>query len=200
MRAEVKHRHARCADEDAEFMSRIRQGDAGAFSVLYEKYLPLAMAYAVALGSRDVSVADIVQETFTRLWDRRQEYRGEAGARTYIFAYIRNICLEEKRLRKRAQALSQHVSPGSLSCGVASSTPETAAYLSEMNILLEQALARLSNAQKQALQLYHVEGMSLHEAATSVGCTQKCFESRLSRGLAKLRRLLLHPDRYRKDG
>jgi len=190
----VKRAQDRYSNEDAELMSRIRQGDSAAFGILYGKYLPLATAYAAALGGRAVSVADVVQETFTRLWDRRQEYRGEAGARTYIFAYVRNICLEERRLRKRAQALSQHSPPSSLPCGAASSIPETAAYLNEMSELLEQALARLNSAQKQALQLYHVEGMSLYEAATSVGCTQKCFESRLSRGLAKLRCFLLHPD------
>ncbi|MCX5643818.1 MAG: RNA polymerase sigma factor [Phycisphaerae bacterium] len=180
-------------------MLRIRQGDTDAFEVLYAKYLPLVTAYAVALGGHEVSVADVVQETFTRLWDRRQEYRGEAGVKTYIFAFVRNICLEERRHWKKIQALFQYPSPGPLRSGVASSTPEGAACLREMNELLEQTLTKLSNAQKQALQLYHVEGMSLHEAATSVGCTQKCFESRLSRGLAKLRCFLLHPDGYRKD-
>lgn len=175
-------------------MFRIRHGDSAAFEELYEKYLPVATAYAAALGGRDASVTDIVQETFTRLWDRRREYRGEAGAGTYVFAYVRNICLAERRFRKRARALSQHSFPGSAHGDVASSIPEMAAYRNEMKELLEQMLAKLSNVQQQALQLYYGEGMSLHEAAASAGCTQKCFESRLYRGLADLRRLLLHRD------
>ena len=199
MRNDVKHGRGRCSDEDAELMLRIRHGDSAAFGVLYVKYLPLTTAYVADLGGRDVYVEDIVQETFTRLWDRRQEYRGKAGVRTYIFAYVRNICLEERRRRLRAQALLQRLSPSSLHCGVASSIPETAAYLSEMNERLEQELGRLSNAQKQALQLYYVEDMSLHEAATFIGCTQKCFESRLYRGLAKLRCFLPPPDGCHKD-
>lgn len=174
-------------------MLRIRRGDSAAFAVLYEKYLPLITAYTTALGGHEVSVADVVQETFTRLWDCRQKYRGDAGVRTYIFAYVRNICLEQRRLRKRARASSEHLSPGPLPDGRAASIPETAAYLSEMNELIQRALVRLTDAQRQALRLYHVEGMSLYEAAASVGCTQKCFESRLYRGLARLRCLLLHP-------
>lgn len=179
-------------------MLRIRQGDGAAFEVLYRKYLSSVTAFATALGGREVSVADVVQETFARLWDRRQEYRGEASVRTYIFAYVRNICLEERRHRRRTQVLSQHLSLDSSCGGVASLTPETATYLREMNEVLEQALAKLDDAQEQALRLYHIEGMSLHEAATSAGCTQKCFESRLSRGRARLRYLLLHSDRHRR--
>ena len=175
-------------------MFRVRHGDSAAFAQLYEKYRPLATAYAAALGGRNVSVADIVQETFARLWDRRQEYRGEAGVGTYMFAYVRNICLAERRLRKRAQTLAQHSFPGSAHPDIALSRPEIVAYQNEMKERLEQTLARLSSVQQQAMQLYYVEGMSLHEAAASVGCTQKCFESRLYRGLAELRRFFLHPD------
>ncbi|MBL7186625.1 MAG: RNA polymerase sigma factor [Phycisphaerae bacterium] len=174
-------------------MLRIHQGDSTAFEVLYRKYLPLTATYAAALGGRDASVADIVQETFARLWARRQEYRGEASIRTYIHAYVRNICLEEKRLQAKTRVLLQRLSLGSLHRSVASSIPETAVHLKEMNERLEQVMARLSNEQKQALQLYYVQDLSLREAAISIGCTQKCFESRLYRGLARLRCLLLHP-------
>jgi len=190
---DVKYECGRNSDEDARLMLRIRQGDSTAFEVLYRKYLPLIATYAAALGGRDASVADIVQETFARLWARRQEYRGEAGVRTYIHAYVRNICLEEKRLQIKKQVLLQRLSPDSLHCSVASSIPETAVLLKEMNEHLEQVMAMLSNKQKQALQLYYVKDLSLREAAISMGCTQKCFESRLYRGLAKLRCLLLHP-------
>jgi len=193
MRNDVKCKCGRNSDEDAGLMLRIHQGDSTAFEVLYRKYLPLTATYAAALGVSDESVADIVQETFARLWARRQEYRGEAGVRTYIHAYVRNICLEKKRLQIKRQVLLQRLSPGSLHWSVASSSSETAVHLKEMNEYLEQAMARLSNEQKQAIKLYYGEDLSLCEAAISMGCTQKCFESRLYRGLARLRCLLYPP-------
>jgi RNA polymerase sigma-70 factor (ECF subfamily) len=200
MCSDVKHGRIKCLDEDAELIFRIHHGDSAAFRVLYGKHLSLAMAYASALGGRNVSVADIVQEAFTRLWHRRQEYRGESSVRTYILAYVHRICLEERRHRMRAQTLFHRLSMDALPCSTASSIPEMSACLNEMNALLEQALTKLSYSQRQALQLYYVEDMSLHEAAISIGCTQKCFESRLYRGLAKLRCLLSPPDRYHEDG
>ncbi len=192
MRADVKHTRGGYSDEDTELMLRLRQGDSAAFGVLYARYLLPATAYAASLGGHGVSVADVVQEAFTRLWDRRREYRGEAGVRTYIFAYVRNICLEERRLRQKARVLSQYLSSACSPGGATSSLPEAAACRKERKEFLEQALAKLSKAQKQALQLYYIEGMSLREAAVSAGCTQKCLESRLSRGLAELRRLFPH--------
>ena len=176
-------------------MLRIRQGDSTAFGILYRKYLPLTATYAATLRGRHASVSDIVQETFARLWARRQEYRGEAGIRTYIQAYVRNICLEEKRFHVKTKGLLQRLqihrsSPNALHWSGAYASPETAAYLKEMNEHLEQAMARLSMEQKQAIKLHYAEDLSLREAAVTMGCTQKCFESRLYRGLARLRCLL----------
>jgi len=194
---DVRAGHSRCSDGDAELLLRMRHGDSAAFEILYEKFLALATAYAGVFGGRDVTVADVVQEAFTRLWDRRHKYRGEASARAYVFAYIRNVCLEEGRLRRKSRALSQCLVVSSLYRDVPSPGPESQAYSNEMNERLEEALARLSRTQQQAMRLYYTEGMSLREAAAFVGCTQKCFESRLYRGLAKLRCLLSHPGRCR---
>ncbi len=196
---DMEQTYGRCCDDDAELMARIRRGDSPSFEELYDKYRLPATAYAAALAGCDVSVADVVQEAFARLWNRRGEYRGEAAVRTYIFAYVRKVCLEERRFQKRRQILSKRLASGASPCDTASSVPEVAACLNEMSNLLEQTLARLSDVQEEALRLYYVEGMSLREAATFVGCTQKCLESRLYRGLAKLRRLLPHHDTYSKD-
>jgi RNA polymerase sigma-70 factor, ECF subfamily len=177
MRIDVKSCSDGDAEEDTELMLRACNDDSTAFGKLYRKYLPLATAYAAALGSHDASVGDIVQEAFMRLWDRRREYRGQAKVKTYIFAYVRNISLEERRHLVRQQALSRRLSQGPPHHAVVSVAPELVASVTEVNELVQEALAQLTDTQRQAVRLYHVEGMPLQQAAKSAGCTQKCFDT-----------------------
>jgi len=180
-------------------MLRARDGDSAAFARLYERYLPLATAYAASFGGRVTSAEDIAQEVFMRLWDRRRDYRGQAKVKTYIFAYIHNVCLEEGRLRTKHKTLSDLLGQSSRRTTVVPLAPEEQATCTETNERLGRALSRLSETQRQALRLRYIEGMSVQDAARSAGCTLKCFESRLSRGREELRCLFHIPDERQGD-
>jgi RNA polymerase sigma-70 factor (ECF subfamily) len=187
------------ADEDTELMLRARDGDSAAFARLYERYLPLATAYAANFGDGVTSAEDIAQEVFMRLWDRRRDYRGQAKVRTYIFAYIYNVCLEEGRLRTKHKTLSDLLCQNSRRITAVFLAPEEKAIRTETNERLGRALSRLSETQRQALRLRYIEGMSVQDAARFAGCTVKCFESRLSRSREKLRCLFCIPDERQGD-
>jgi RNA polymerase sigma-70 factor (ECF subfamily) len=180
-------------------MRRARDGDSAAFARLYEKYLPLATAYAASFGGRVTSAEDIAQEVFLRLWDRRRDYRGQAKVNTYIFAYIHNVCLEEGRLRTKHKTLSDPLCRSSRRTTVVPLAPEEQAIRIETNERLGRALSGLSETQRQALRLRYTEGMSVQDAARSAGCTLKCFESRLSRAREALRCLCHIPDERQGD-
>lgn len=129
----------------------VRDGDSAAFERLYEKYLPLATAYAASLGGRGNSAEDIAQEVFLRLWDRRRDYRGQAKVKTYIFAYIRNVCLEDGRLCMKHKTLSGPLGRSSRRTTVVPLTPGEQAICTETNERLGRALSRLCETQRQAL-------------------------------------------------
>lgn len=178
------------ADEATALMLRARDGDSLAFARLYERYLPLVTAHVVTSCGPGGLADDIAQEVFMRLWARRREYRGQARFITYLFAYVHNVCLEARRLCARQEALPQFLRERCSNGAMTSDGPEMTVSRMEVRELVEFALRQLPDSQRQALRLYYTEGLSLCEAAKSARCTQKSFESRLSRGRARLRCLL----------
>ena len=190
MRADKREQDYEHADEDTELMLRARNDDSVAFEKLYRKYAPLMYVYLTSRHNWAGSAADIIQEVFTRLWAQRYRYQARAKFKTYLFAHVKIVCLEKDGIDTKQRTLANRFLQEFSRVIASPATPEMVVNRVEMNELLERALAQLSTKQREALQLYYTERMSLHEAAQSMGCTQKCFESRLSRGRTKLRQLL----------
>lgn len=172
-------------------MLRAATGDGSAFERLYLKYLSFVGFYLISLDHRGGSVADMVQEVFTRLWANRTRFTGESTFKTYLLGYANRVWLEEQRhhMRNRnraAEFLREGYRPGSESQG-----PDMAAECQETKELLARAIMRLTVEQRQALRLWYAEQMSLETAARAIGCTKRCFEGRLGRARRKLRDLML---------
>lgn len=127
------------------------KGDSLAFAKLYMKYMPLVRGYLRSLGCHEAVVPDVTQEAFMRVWTRRQGYRGTSTFKTYIFSYAKRVLLEEWRSRVRAERLTDHLSRDFLPAMISSSDPETEAWRTELEKLVECALARLSVEQRQVV-------------------------------------------------
>jgi len=68
-----------------------------------------------------------------------------------------------------------------------------AAASAEVDVDLDAALATLSEQERSAIILCHLEGLSRTEAAKALGCPEGTLSARLSRGLEKLRQKLGKP-------
>jgi RNA polymerase sigma-70 factor, ECF subfamily len=71
------------------------------------------------------------------------------------------------------------------------STPSQHVQKEEMMLQLAQAILALPDAQRQAVELHHVQGLSLAEVAQEMDSTKPAVAGLLHRGLKKLRELLV---------
>jgi RNA polymerase sigma-70 factor (ECF subfamily) len=72
----------------------------------------------------------------------------------------------------------------------AGGTPSKAAVHAERGVQLAQALAALPEAQRQVIELHHLQSRTLVEVAEALGTTKPAVAGLLHRGLKSLRRLL----------
>lgn len=70
------------------------------------------------------------------------------------------------------------------------SSPSQKAQKNEQLLCLAEALNQLPEAQRQAVELHHLIGMTLSEVAEELGSTKPAVAGLLHRGLKKLRELL----------
>lgn len=173
------------APDDDALMRRIQRRDPDALRLLLDRHLPAVHRYLTRLCGSDADADELCQETFLRVWEAAGSYRaGRARFSTWLHRIAHNLCVDDLR-RRRSQALPadldlEHPGPG----------PEHCVMLSEQDRQLRRALMRLPEAQRSALLLCQVQGLSTREAATVMGTSPRALESLVARARRSLRRHL----------
>jgi len=161
--------------DDRELWERICRGDAGAFDVLYQMHGPKVEVFLRRLlGSRQVA-EDIMQETFTRIWQHPNGFEpGQGTLRGYLFGAARNRAAEwwRKQGGQKETAQSEPTLPKT----------ETAS-------LVMDVFARLHQDARTLLWLREVEGYSYAELAEILEIPIGTVRSRLFRTREQLKSL-----------
>jgi len=165
------------------------RGDMKAFEQLYAALWPVVTDYIASLdGSMGLHQReDLVQEALFRTWSNLARFRGEASAKTFVFAIAKHVLRQE--LSRRGKLPTFHVADVD---GLAGTyvfdrpTDREDTDRVELRRSIEQALAKLPLLQREAFQLICGRGISVVEAAKLVGCSYKVFRRRLDVARKKL--------------
>ena len=79
---------------DKQLMGRVREtSDERAFDELYRRYPRLLQGFFFRrLGGNEELAADLLQDTFLRVWTARKQYAEEQDFRTWLFTIAYNLC------------------------------------------------------------------------------------------------------------
>jgi len=101
-----KERANEIRPDDEELIERFQNGDLYAFELIVQRYKePLINFIYYYLGNR-LDAEDVVQETFIRLYKKKEMYRKVAKFSTWIYTIASNLAKTELRKRKRQRVLS----------------------------------------------------------------------------------------------
>ncbi len=171
------------AQQDAALVKRLSEGDRDAMSSLYDRYA--SILYAVAfriIGDRE-SAEDLVHDVFLEAWKKASEYDpARASVRTWLILRARSRALDRVTAAPRKRTVSMEDE----------SIPEPAALMTGLEgsgdvERLHEALATLSDEQRQVLELTFFRGLSSGDIAKEVGIPVGTVKSRLRAGLSGLR-------------
>ena len=165
-------------------MVAAQRGDAASYKLLLETLLPEIRKFAVR-RLRDLAAAeDVVQNVLLSLHRARHTYRPERSFEPWFWAIARNALIDALRSR-RVRAVREV--PLEEALDSAEAEPERSLAISPE---LQRALESIPAAQRQAVELVQIEGLSVSEAALRAGTTPGALKVRAHRGYRALRRLL----------
>ncbi len=144
--------------------------------------LPSLRRYARALTRDETAADDLVQDALLLAIERNDTFRPGGSLRAWLASIVHNRFISDQR-RRRAETQRD-----AALADVA--TEQARAGHQESALLLADLAARfagLPEAQRSALHLVAVEGLSYQETATALGVPIGTIMSRLSRARATLR-------------
>jgi RNA polymerase sigma-70 factor (ECF subfamily) len=146
-----------------------------------------------------VDASDVAQETLLKAHAKRDQFRGQTSGEmmAWLRAIIANTIAEAARRfggpqRNVDLELALEQSSGRLEAWLADlqTGPEERAERNEGVLRLAHALAQLLEAERSAVELYHLHGQPYSEIGRMLGRTEFAVAGLLRRGVVKLRQLL----------
>jgi RNA polymerase sigma factor (sigma-70 family) len=176
---------------DEALVALVERGEDEALGELYDRYGRVAYGLAFRMLRNESLAEDAVQEAFLAVWRTAARFIPErAKASTWILtlAHRRAVDLVRREERRRTEPLEETAEPAT-ETGV-----EESAWLGFQRERVQEALKRLPDEQREALELAYYAGFTQSELADRLGQPLGTIKSRMFAGLGRLRQLLTDID------
>jgi len=137
--------------------------------------------YARSLTRNTTQAEDLVQNALVRAYERQDTFRPDASLKTWLFAILHNLFIDDCRRRKTERQLA--AGAVDIDFGLCGLSQETHLRLRQIERLFNQ----LPEEQRAVLYLVAVEGYSYEDSARALSIPVGTLMSRLGRARAALR-------------
>ncbi len=171
--------------DEAILLERVAARDGAAFRVLVERHLPALVSTARRILSDEAEAEDVAQEAFVRLWQGAEKLEiGNGSARPWLRRVVSNLSIDRIRARRRTEVTDE------VPDQPVAATQFKDLATDELAARVDKVIQALPERQRQALVLFHYEGMSQNEISDVLQISEEAVESLLSRARRGLRTML----------
>ena len=171
-----------------ETIDAARNGDAGAFALIVERYRQSVFRICVRILGDSGQAEDAVQETFVRAWQSLQGYDPRYSIATWLRTIACRLCYDELRRRTRRQ--QYELDACRQGSGHGSGDPESLRMSRELESLFRKAASGLSPMQRTVFVLAEIEQLPFYEVHRITGWSAVQIKSNLCIARKKVRKAI----------
>jgi len=171
-------------DRLVELMEEYQRGSMEAFEALYHQLRPRLDSFFLFQVRDRLRVDDLVQETFLQLHRSRATYLPGRPVTPWVLAIARHVHLADRRRRGRRDRRESPAPDPWPEIPVPDGIEQIAA-----RDLLQRAMIEVPEAQREAMLMHHVHGLSFAEVGSLLGVRAGTAKLRAHRALKRLREI-----------
>ncbi len=177
---------------DTETIQQVLDGNTAMFELLMRRYNERVYRAARSIVRDEQEAEDVMQQAYVNAFTHLRQFHGSAQFSTWLTRIAINEALARVRRQGRYEAFDDDLSNVEpFMSSTPPQNPERQAFAGELRGLLEGAIDGLPGGMREVFVLREVEGLSTSEVAECLGVSDDVVKTRLSRGRAMLRRLLM---------
>ena len=171
--------------EECRLIARIKKGDKEAFTEIYLKYSRILGFFLMGYVKSQPDVEEIIQDTFLKVWERREELNCKLSFKNYLFKLSKNAVLNKIRHKnvEEVYKLNYELTHSK----VDSSTEESIIY-SDYEQFCKEAINELPPKRKDIFLLSRYKGLTYDEIAKYMNISKKTVEKQISEALKYLKK------------
>lgn len=176
---------------DEAAIRRCLEGDRDAFSLLIEKYQNAVYGLCYHMVSNFADAQDLTQEAFVRAYLDLAKIREPSKFASWLNRLTANVCRMWLRERRRFDSLPLEAAAPMVEWPGNSASPAEHAENEELRIIINAAIASLSEKNRLTVTLYYIDGLSHEEIGNFLESSPSAVKSRLHRARKQLREELV---------
>ncbi|QQE80105.1 RNA polymerase sigma factor [Alicyclobacillus sp. SO9] len=169
----------------------MKEGNAAAFEVLYNRYSALVYSFALKACESKELAAEITQDVFVRLWTTTAVYRPELSQfPTWLLTIARGIYRDKLKSASKSAKVVTLYDTAEWEHGATSASQRTVTR----NWFREDVYSVLLNMNRQEkliIELAYFQGLTLSEIANQLEQPLGTVKTRLHRALKRLRKSMV---------
>ncbi len=167
-------------EEEFQCIDKVLAGDQQAYAVLVDKHKYYAFSIALKVLQNRSEAEEVAQDAFVKAYHHLSKFNREARFSTWLYRIVFNTAISAKRKNKQIfQSIENTIveyNPGSE--GTLEST--------DKKKYVNQAMAKLNDADRTALSLFYLEEFSLDEIAAITDSAANTIKVRIHRARQRL--------------
>jgi RNA polymerase sigma-70 factor (ECF subfamily) len=164
--------------EESHLVRELSKGNLLAFNTLYKEYSGRLYRFAFGYLKSEEEAEELVQEVFTKIWEKRRDMKEELSFKSFLFTIAFNII--RKHFRTKSQ-ISEYFKSG-ISDDLDMQTSQKITYDSLYQYITD-LVNQLPDRRKEIFIKSRFEGLSIKEIAEKLKISHKTVENQLTDAL-----------------
>lgn len=177
-----------------KLIKKIKQGSYEDFTRLYFIYAHLLYGFILKLTKDPNNAEDILQETFLRIWQTKENLSLEISFKSYLYTIAHNLIIDSFRKKIDSVEFEVYIQSDAYQNYTENDT-ENKVYFDEFLDKLNEAKKKLSSKQLAIFELSREKGCSIKDIAEKMAISEKTVKNQLTLALKTLK-LELSPLHY----
>ena len=170
-------------DNDKALYIQIKASDKKSFDTLFTTYYTPLCHFSISVLLNESWAEEAVQNTFVRLWEKRQQLEVNESLKAYLYRSVYNESLRLRQKQSKSKALEMEYAQWFLSHEDTVPLPDWSVAAE----LINKAIAHLPEKCRDIFIMRRKEGLTNEEVANYLNISVKTVESQMSIALNKLK-------------
>ena len=161
-------------NDELELFRKIAGGDELAFEQVFHRYTPKLLSFIKKITRNDSLSAELIQETFMRLWMKREQLKDIENPSAWIYRIASNLSLNYLQKQSNRKQLLYKMAPVENAA-----SPEDLIDVKELNQIIKEAIDHLPERRQEVYRLSREAGLSHQQIADKLNISVNTVKNQI---------------------
>lgn len=169
---------------DQQLLELLGQQNRAAFTAIYTKYWAVLASFATRLLEDEEEAIDVVQDVFTKIWNKRENLEINTSLKSYLYVSVRNRIISKKRHQKYQDNYADSLIP---KYEAGEFITDEQVRLKELVSQVEKEVSKLPPKMREVFELSRFEGLNYQQISEELGIANDTVKKQIHKALKVLK-------------